>query len=67
MLRIPENFDKTTISVFLKNGESYINMDITSHPFGDNENIVCFWINATTIVTFPIEQVARVEMKFPEG
>ena len=46
MLRDPKAFKKATITVVLKDGGVFSQRGITSAPFGDNGEFVCFWDNA---------------------
>ena len=63
MVRNTEEYDSTTISVFLKNGEVFQRKDVTPSPLGDNDNFVCFWDN-NSIVTYPMEQVEKFIFHF---
>lgn len=45
---------KVKTDVKLKNGEIFLNCDITSSMFGDKDNIISFWF-ADKLRVYPIE------------
>lgn len=65
MVRTPIETLNITISVFLKNGTSFIDKDIPNSLFGQHESFVSFW-DEDSIVVYPLDQVQYVQMKFKE-
>jgi hypothetical protein len=63
MIKKPENPDNLCISVYLKDGTSYLEKDIPPQPFGKNDTIVSFWYN-DKLVGIPMSEVSRVELIF---
>jgi len=58
MVRVPENSDSITVSVYLKNGDFFERKDCTMAPTGEHETLISFW-EGDDIVVFPLEQVDR--------
>jgi hypothetical protein len=65
MIRQPKNEESCTINVFLKDGTSYLNKDITEKPISENEMLVGFW-HEEKVRTYPMEQVYFIEFCFNE-
>lgn len=59
MVRVFES-ENYKISVFLKDGQTFLNKDIPTKPFGDTERIVAFW-NEDKILMIPMDQVDFIE------
>lgn len=64
MVRSPEHTVNVVISVFLKNGEKWVNMDIPEQPLGDHERTVTFWKDENTLVAYPMDEVKKYEIVF---
>jgi len=66
MIRNPDKNANCTMTVVLKNGEKFINMDIQSKPFGDNERTVSFWLGDALRV-YPLSDVEYAEFNFDKN
>ena len=63
MIKNPENTEQMTISVYLKNGEEFLDKDITSTPISDKELVVGFWIDGK-VRLYPMSEVRMIEYGF---
>ena len=60
MIRDLDNPEKMKIKIVLKDN-NFIIGDITSNPFGDNENLVSVWVEDRVRI-FPIKDVSYIEL-----
>ncbi len=63
MIRTPEKDSDITISIWLRNGDSFEKKDITDKPFGDNERIVSFW-DGDSVTVLPMSDVSKCSLHF---
>jgi hypothetical protein len=49
------------MSVFTKDGRTFLNRDIPSAPFGENERTVSFW-NEDILLIFPLSEIEEVRL-----
>jgi len=64
MIKFPENTENTQITVCMKNGTCYNRMDVTDQPFGENERLISFWIDDTTIRAVSLKDVEYIDFHF---
>lgn len=67
MVRRHPSGENITISLYLKNGDAFVDKDITNSPFGNAERQVSFWLNETTIRSYPMSEVSYIELKFNQA
>ncbi len=62
MIRVPYFFKQTNINVFLKNGENFMNKDVTNNTpqGGKNQVTISFWHNGK-LRYYPISEVSYWE------
>ncbi len=63
MIKEPNFLENPKISVFLRDGRSFLNKDITSKPFGDYEQMIAFW-DGDKVVGIPLALVDHYEFSF---
>ena len=59
------NSNDVTISVFLKNEDYFLEKDMTSKPFGDNDKFVSFWSEGSLVI-IPMTRVKEVHFNHPK-
>lgn len=63
MIKNPENTKGMTISVYLKNGEEFLDKDITNQPITEKVTFICFWLEGK-IRAYPASEVRMFEYGF---
>lgn len=62
-IKLPENIERLSLVVTLRDGTIIGPADTTNHPFGQSERVVGIW-QGDALVTYPMDVVAKVEMRF---
>lgn len=60
MIKSFKNPENLKVNVFLKNGKSFLDKDITLKPLGEYERIISFWDDGA-VKCIPIERVSCFE------
>ena len=65
MIRTPDEKEVASmkINVLLKNGQEFLNKDLTEEPITDKERFVGFW-DGDKIKVYPTSEIARIEYTF---
>ena len=59
-----KNPERTTIDVFLINGDRYLGRDIPLNPFGDDSKFVSFFADSPdTLMIIPIDRVKHIYIR----
>ena len=66
MIKDPANTDTLTLTVKLRNGETFTGVDTPSRPFGDNDKLVAFWLDGKVRI-YPMDLVEYIEMRTAEA
>lgn len=62
-IKVPESMAPLSLTVTLRDGTVIGPADTTNKPFGESERVVGVW-QGDTLVLYPMELVAKVEMHF---
>ena len=66
MIKDPSNTATLTLTVKLRNGETFTGVDTTSRAFGETEKVVAFWLDGKVRI-YPMELVEYIEMHTGEA
>jgi|JI9StandDraft_2_1071091.scaffolds.fasta_scaffold373214_1 hypothetical protein len=62
-IKVPGNMESLSLTVTLRDGTVIGPADTSNQPFGQSERVVVIW-QGDTLVMYPMELVAKVEMHF---